>query len=148
MTPALYLKLGAIVAMVAALFAAGYHIGGLSSKTALEAQHTAQLQAVVNAMDENARQAAADHAHQQGVIDAYHATPIDPLVAGAAHRVYVYAASACGGSVPQAASVAGGAQASAPIALGPSEVERALDDYIHACSADAAQMTPMIALAP
>jgi hypothetical protein len=147
-TPLLYLKLGAIIAMAAALLATGYHIGSLSSKTALEADHAAQLQAVVNVMDENARQAAADHAHQQGVIDAYHATPIDPLVAGAAHRVYVYAASASGCGVPQAGAVAGGAQASAPVAFGPSEVERALDDYIQACSADAAQMNPMIALAP
>jgi hypothetical protein len=149
-TPLLYLKLGAIVAMVAALFATGYHIGALSSKTALEADHTAQLQAVVNAMDENARQAAADHAHMQGVIDAYDATKDipDPASVGTAHRVLIVAAAGGGCPVPEAAAVAGRAQASAPIAIGPSEVERALDDYIHACSADAAQMNPMIALAP
>lgn len=145
---AIYIELGAAALCLVIAAGAGYHFGGLSSKTALEADHVAQLEAVVKAMDENARQAAADHAHMQGVIDGYAKTPIDPIVPGAAHRVYVFAASACGGGVPEAGSVAGGVQAPAAVAIGPSPVERALDDYIRACSADAAQMNAMIQLAP
>lgn len=148
MTPLAYLKIGGIIALVAGLFGLGYHFGGLSFKTALEANHAAQLQAVVNRLDENARAAAADHAHLQGVIDAYLAKPIDPIVPGIAHRVYVFAASACGGGVPQAATLAGHVPGPTPIALGPSEVERRLDDYIRACDQDARRLTAVQALAP
>jgi hypothetical protein len=125
-----------------------YHLGGASDRAALAAQHAAQLQAVVKAMDENAREAAAAQAHLQGVIDAYHATPIDPIVPGIAHRVYVVAAGTCSGRVPEARSVAPGTQAPAALPIGPSNVERSLGDYIAACASDAAQMKAMIQLAP
>lgn len=146
----LYVKLGAAALVLAIAAGAGYHFGGLAAKTALEADHAAQLQAVVNQLDENARQAAADHLHLQGVIDHYDATKDipDPASVGTAHRVLIVAAAGGGCAVPEAGTVAGGAQAPAAIAIGPSPIERALDDYIKACSADADQMIPMVALAP
>ena len=145
-----YIKLGAAAVLLAIAAGAGYHFGGLASKTALEAQHAAQLQAVVNRLDENARQAAADHASQQKVIDAYDATKDipDPASVGTAHRVLLLAASAGGCPVPEAGTVAGGAPRPAPIAIGPSEVERRLNDYIQACGGDAKRLIATQGLAP
>lgn len=100
MTPLLYLKLGAIVVMVAALFATGYHIGGMASRSTYEADAAAQSQAIATAvLAERASAlatAAADHAteaqHAQTIIQIDAAPPIrtpvflcapgDPLRAG------------------------------------------------------------------
>src|SRR5258708_38758805 len=100
MTPLAYLKWGGIAAALLSYSWLWFHLGGLSSKTALEAQHVAQLQAVVATMENNARDAAAAHAKQQRAIDAYDApndVP-DPASVGSAHRVLLLAASA--GSCP------------------------------------------------
>jgi hypothetical protein len=145
-----YIEMGAAVALLTVSAGAGYHFGGLASKTALEAQHVAQLQAVVDAMDENARQAAADHATQQRVIDAYDATKNipDPASIGTAHRVLIVAAAGGGCPVPEAGTLAGRTADAARSAVGPSEVERRLDDYIQACGRDDKKLTAAQALAP
>jgi hypothetical protein len=145
-----YIKIGAAALLLAIAAGAGYHFGGLASKTALEADHAAQLQAVVNRLDENAREATADHAHLQRVIDRYDATKDipDPASVGTAHRVYLYAASACGGGLPEARALAGGVPGATPVTIGPSEVERRLDDYIRACGEDANLLRTVQALAP
>lgn len=145
-----YIKLDAAAVLLAILFGAGYHFGGLASKTALEAAHTAQLQAVVKAMDDNARAAATEHATQQKVIDAYDRDKDipDPASVGTAHRLLILAAAGGGCAVQQAGAVAGGAQGATPVPIGPSRVEQALDAYVRACSADAAQLTAVIQLAP
>lgn len=44
-----YAKLGGILCVVVLLFGGGYHFGGLASKTALEADHAAQLRSVATA---------------------------------------------------------------------------------------------------
>lgn len=138
---------GAVLAMI--LFSAGYHFGGLASKTALETDHAAQLQAVVDRLDENAREAAADHAKQQRVIDAYDATKDipDPASIGTAHRVLILAAAGGGCPVPETGAVAGGAPDPARVAIGPSRVEQALDAYIKACGRDVKKLTAGQALA-
>jgi hypothetical protein len=53
------LKLGGILALVAALFGSGYHFGGLASKTALEADHAAMSKAATDALLAQRSQAAA-----------------------------------------------------------------------------------------
>lgn len=145
------IEAGAVLLCTVIAFGSGYHFGGMASKTALEADRAAQLQAVVNQLDENARAATADHARLQGVIDTYDAIKDSPdlayAAAGTAHRLYIRAAGG-GCDVPETPAVASGAQAPAAVTLGPSGVERALGDYIAACSADAAQMIPMVELAP
>jgi hypothetical protein len=127
-----------------------FHVGGLAPRAALEAQHAAQLQAVVDRLDENARQAAADHLHMQGVIDHYDATKNipDPASVGTAHRLLIVAAAGGGCAVPEAGTVAGGAPDPARVTLGPSRVEQALDDYIQACGHDAKKLTAAQSLAP
>ena len=65
MTAVLYAKLGGIALAIALLFGAGYHFGGMASKTQLEAQDAAQSQATAKAvLAERASalaQAAQDH---------------------------------------------------------------------------------------
>lgn len=146
----IYVKLGAAAVLLAIAAGAGYHFGGLASKTALEAQHAAQLQAVVDRLDENARQAAADQLKQQKVIDAYDATKDipDPASVGTAHRLLIVAAAGGGCAVPEAGALAGRDPDPARIAIGPSRVEQALDDYIQACGRDTKKLIAAQALAP
>jgi hypothetical protein len=109
-TPLLYLKLGAIVAMVAALFAAGYHIGGMASRSAYEADTAAQSQAIATAVlaerASSVATAAADHA-----TEVQHAKTIIQIDATPAISAPVFV---CGpspvraGSLPGAEAKAGG----------------------------------------
>ena len=67
------------IAAIATLLAGGsFYLGGLHAnnelanyKTAVEAQHVTQLQAVVATMNQHDNAAAAQHAADQKVIDAY-----------------------------------------------------------------------------
>jgi hypothetical protein len=169
LTPYLaYLKWGAAAALLAGTAGAGFHFGGLSAddklnayKTTEEAQHVAQLQAVVSTMENNARDAAADHAKLQKVIDAYDATKDipDPASIGTAHRVLLLAASAGAASdcpVQQTGPMAGGS-ASASGGAGETAkaqsrlvtlVEADLDDYIAACGRDDKRLVLAQGLAP
>ena len=144
------IELGAAALCVTLAAAAGYHFGGLASKAALQADHVAQLQAVVNAMDENARQAAAGELKQQRVIDRYDATKDipDPASVGTARRVLIVAAAGGGCAVPETATLAGRAPDATRSTVGPSEVERRLDEYIQACGRDDKKLTAAQALAP
>jgi hypothetical protein len=167
-TPVAYLKWGGIAALTLALVAGGYHFGGLSAddklnayKTAVEAQHAAQIQAVVDAMTKHDKQAAAQHAADQKAIDRYDANKDvpDPASIGTAHRVLLIAASSpdtgdC--PVQQAGTVAG---RSADTSGGAGEAEKAksrlvslveadLDDYIAACGRDDKRLVLTQGLAP
>lgn len=146
----IYAKLGAAAVLLAIAAGAGYYFGGLASKTALAADHAAQLQAVVNRLDDNAREAAADHLHLQGVIDHYDATKDipDPASVGTAHRLLIVAAAGGGCAVPEARALAGGAPNAATIAIGPSAIERALDDVFQTCGVDSKRLIAAQALAP
>lgn len=117
-----YLKIAAAVIALGAAAAAGFHFGGLSSdaklanfKTAVEAQHAAQLKTVADAYQAQVLAAEADHIHMQGVIDELNkklSTP-DPAVAGLAQRVLDAEAAASRSTcsrVPQAGSSSAGAQ--------------------------------------
>ncbi len=143
-----YLKLGAILALAALLFGAGYRFGGMAPKTELEALRAAQAEATAKAVLAERASAAVTLAHQNAVIARYENAPPDPIVATAAHRVYVYAAAASGCSVSGAHPVAGGAPEAPRVTLGPSRVEQALGDYIAKCDADARRLAAAQALAP
>ena len=161
MTPYLtYIKLGAAALLLAIAAGAGFHFGSLSAddklnayKTAVEGQHAAQLQAVVNAMTEHDQQAAAQHAADQRVIDAYDAAKAvpDPVAIGLAHRVYLVAASASGAEcsqLPAARAVAARTQAPSAIPGGDPSIIGRIQDVIDACTADADQLNAMVKLAP
>jgi hypothetical protein len=144
------LKLGGILAMLAALFGTGYHFGGMASKTALEAQHAAQLQAAVTALDNQASQrvaAEAKLAKVQNDYDAIKDLP-DPVSVGLAQRVLYAACPAGGGDVPKAGAVASGALAAAPEPGSDPGLGGRLQAVLDACTADAKQMSAMIELAP
>ncbi len=50
MTPLLYAKIGAAALIIAVLFGSGYHLGGMASRTALEADHAAMAKATTDAL--------------------------------------------------------------------------------------------------
>jgi len=144
MNPLLYAKLGG----AALLLAAAFYLGGLASKSRYEALRAAQLSAVAAAYQNQVLAREASEAKLQRVQNAYDAIKDlpDPATVGTAHRVLIAAAGGC--DVPETRAMAGGAQTPAAQPVGPSGIERALGDYIAACSADAAQMIPMVELAP
>ncbi len=147
MTPLLYAKIGAAALIIAVLFGSGYHLGGMASRTALEADHAAMAQAATTALLEQRKQAEAESTRINKAVSDYENAPIDPIVPTVARRVFLYAnRTDC--PVPSAPAVASGTQAAAAVAIGPSSVERALGTYIAACSADASQMKAMLELAP
>jgi len=141
------LKLVLIVALLAGVFWAGWHLGGLSSKSALEGYEATQAQDTAKAVLAERASNEAELAKRDAVIKGYENAPIDPIVTTAAHRVYVYA-SAAGCPLPQAAAVAGGADAPAAVPASPGAVERALDEYIKACDSDARRLAALQALSP
>lgn len=146
----IYAKLGLAIALLCGAFWAGWSINGDRAAAAANALHAAQLQAAVTALDTQAAQrvaAEAKLAKVQGDYDAIKDIP-DPVSVGLAHRLLVATPSACSGSVSGAPAVAGGAPAAAPVPIGPSAVERALNHYIEACGADAKQLAAVIELAP
>jgi hypothetical protein len=125
----IYAELAAVLAILGVFFGAGYHFGGLSAKTALEAQHAAQLAAVVKAYQDKDAAEARDrindnlaelqHAKELADIDA--AKPrTDPVV------VYRIAATVCRGPVPS--NIAGAGSIASDPAAGRSEpVDRGRD---------------------
>lgn len=150
MTAILYAKIGGIVAAVALLFGLGYHFGGLSAKTAGEAQHAAQLSAVASAYQNQVLAREASEATLKRVQDAYDAiqsTP-DPVSAGLATRVLYHACPTGGGVVPQAGAVASRAPAAAAQPSGDPGLGERLQAVLDACTADARQMNAMLELAP
>lgn len=160
LTPYLtYIKLGAAVVALAIAAGAGFHFGGLSAddklnayKTAVEAQHVAQLQAVVNTMTEHDKQAAAQHAADQKVIDAYDLQKsLPPITAGLVERMRLIEAASCraGHSVlPGAGPVAGGADAASGVPAGDPEGDRLLQAALDAAAHDAARLNAVRQLAP
>lgn len=157
-----YLKIGGIAVLAAFLVWTGYHFGGLSAddklanyKTAVEAQHAAQLQAVANVMTQHDQQAAAQHAADQKVIDAYDEQKnLAPVTAGIVQRMRIIEAAACSAGdrvVPAGGVLASGTQdtsakpASDPVTQRLSQLTQAAFD---ACAADAKQLNAVVKLAP
>lgn len=159
MTPLQYAKLGGVLFACLLLSGGGYHLGGLAAeaklsayKTAVEAQHATQLQAVVNAMTQHDNQAAARHAADRKVIDAYDLQKDLPLAtAGIVERMrLIEAAAPCasGPQLPAAGSVAGRAQAAGGIPRCDPEGDRLLQLALDAADRDAARLNAAVKLAP
>lgn len=151
MTPyLLWIKLGAALALVAGIFGAGYHFGGLSSKAALEREHAAQLRTVATAYQTQLAALKANTAKQQVIIDEYDKSreTIDPIAVGIGHRVLKYALGTCGNTLPQTDPLAGRAQDAPGSANRAQEFERLFDDLAQAVGRDAAKQNALIQLAP
>ena len=155
-----YITLAAKIGAAALLLWIGWHFGGLSKddelnkyKTAVEAQHAAQLQIVANVMTQHDQQAAAERAAQQKVIDAYDAEKnLAPITTGIVQRMrIVEAAAACSAGnsvVPKAGPMASGAQGTGGVPGGLSEGERLLQGALDAASRDASRLNAAVKLAP
>lgn len=154
-----YLKIGGIAALAALLVWAGWHFGGLSKddelnryKTAVEAQHAAQLQTVANVMTQHDQQAAAERAAQQKVIDAYDQEKnLAPITTGIVERMRLVEAAACSAGnrvVPPGGPVAGGAQSAGGISRSDAEGDRLLQAALDAADRDADRLNAVVKLAP
>lgn len=152
-----YAKLGIAAAIVTAIAAAGFHFGALSSakdlavyKTNVEAQHAAQLKTVVDTLEDQLKQAAATHAADQKVVDAYDALKdLPPPHAGLVERMRLVEAaaySAVGSQVPAAGSDPGGTHPATGIPSGDSEGRRLLQGALDAGDHDATRYEALIAL--
>lgn len=150
-----YLKMAGLAAGLLALLGSyvfAYHLGGASTRADAEAAHAAQLGAVVAELERQRNAALSESARRKGIIDAYDkAKDIpSPAVAGLAHRLYLYTASAGCGSVPGIGAVAGGAAppaASAGSAGSAEQLSRLTQAVFDATDADSAQMNAMIQVA-
>jgi hypothetical protein len=141
-----------VYAVIAALLlglGVGWYFGGLHGKAQLEALQASEFKALADAYQAQVlakQQSEAKLATVENAYDAIKDTP-DPATLGTARRVLLIAArDSC--PLPGAATVAGGTENPAPLAIGPSAVERALDAYVQACSEDAKQLAAVIQLAP
>lgn len=154
-----YLKLVGIAAAVALLLAIGWHFGGLSSakdlaayRTAVEAQHAVQLQAVVDTMTQHDKQAAAQHAADQKVIDAYDLqSKLPPITAGFVQRMRLIEAAACSAGdrvLPSPGSLAGGADAAGGIPGGDAEGDRLLQVALDKAAGDSLRLNAVVKFAP
>jgi hypothetical protein len=157
-----YVKIGAVVLVLGAAAAAGFHFGGLSAddklanyKTEVQAQNAANLKTVADTLNAQIKDGAIRRAAMQVIIDAYDLDKAKPpITAGLAGELRDAArAASCPASshVSQAGSVAGGTQgATAKPGSGPSaeRLSGLVQDVFDTSDADAKQMIAMIKLAP
>ncbi len=142
-----YLKVGALAALLAAIFMAGWHLGGDSARTALASLQAAQAEDTAKAVLAERASAAAESARLQAILKRYDDAPIDPIALHVGDRVLEYARVAqC--PVPKAGADPRGAASAAPVAFGASQVGRALDALTEACAQDAAELTALQAAWP
>jgi hypothetical protein len=145
----IYEKIGIAIAVIALLFFAGYHVGGLAAHNQLETVQAKQLSAVTTVLEQQRDQALAESKARQGIIDAYETTKdvLDPINVGVGHRMYVYASGTGCSSVSGTATMAGGTPAPAAKPASNQSVDRLSElsqSIIDACTADAHQMNAMI----
>lgn len=147
-----YLKYGGIAAVVVLICGTFYHLGGNASRAVSEAAHAAQLAAVVKTLETQRDAALTESNRRQGIIDAYdkaQSVP-DPVVAGLAHRVYLYTTGPGCRVVPSTAALASGTPAPASVAPGDAIAQRLSEltqATFDAADADAEQMRAMIQFA-
>jgi hypothetical protein len=158
-TPLAYGKIGAALALIAACLSAGYHFGRLSAdnqlnayKSAVEAQHVVQLNAVVATMTEHDTEALAQHTADQRIVDAYDLQKtLPPVTAGFVTRLRVVETTACSAGarvVSGAGPVASGIDSSSAISRSDAEGDRLLQAALDAADRDAEQLNAVIHLAP
>lgn len=139
----LYIKLGAVVALLAAIFGLGWHLGSLGPTAALATYTLAQTKVVADAVIQERAAAQVESDRLRKVIDTYEKASLTPVDPGIGHSVYKYALSQCPVSRPS--SPPSGAIPASPK---PSGFEDALDAYINACARDALRLNALQAAWP
>lgn len=138
----IYAKLGALIAAIALIFWAGWHLGSSNAKTALAGFKAAQAENTAKAVLAERASAAAELARVNTILKGYEDAPINPIDAGLAHRVYVYAHTAdCAVPTAGANTPAAGSTSPQP-SRDPSFVGLA-QRVIDACAQDAAELTAL-----
>lgn len=142
-----YIKIGAFVALLAAVAAVAYHFGGMSAETALADFREAQSANTAKAVLAERASAAAELARVNAILKGYQDAPIDPIALSVGSRVLEYArVAAC--PVPAAGINPGATPSPSPVPISSSEVGQALTDLAVACSQDAEQLNALIAAWP
>jgi hypothetical protein len=156
----IYVKLAIGLGLLAAVAIAFFHFGTLSSerdlatyKTAVEAQHATQVQAVADAYYKQLTAAAAAAVSQQGVIDDLNEKLKNSgsSAAGLAQRVLddqAAAVSANCGPVPKAGTMAAGNAPAPGVPRSDPEAVRLLQSTFDAGTRDADRLRAAQALAP
>lgn len=144
----IYLKVGAAALLLILVGGTGYRLGGSSARADAARDRAVQLQAVASAYQNQTIALEAAQAKLKTVQDAYDAIKDlpDPATVGAARRVLLVAARAGGCDLPTAASPTPGIAPPTALPGSAQRLERALDDYVQACSADARQLNALIQL--
>jgi hypothetical protein len=141
------LKLGAIGALLAALFLWGYHLGGLASKSALEGFEASQAANTAKAV--LAERAAGDKelARVNAIVKGYEDAQLSPIDDRIAERVLERACPAVG-PVPTAGPHPSGASGPSQEPRSDPEAQRLLQAVFDACEADARELTALQAAWP
>jgi hypothetical protein len=134
-----YLKYGAIAALVLALFGGGFYLGGLKSKAALEGFEAAQTENTAKAVLAERASAAVEQTRVATKLKEFEDAPIDPIVPGIAHRVFLAARpTSCPLSSPS--PVASGATTPSGVSSSDREVELATQNAFDAGARDAQRL--------
>lgn len=142
-----YVKIGAVLALLGAVAAGGYHFGGMASKTALEGFQAEQSANTAKAVLAERAAGAAELARVNAILKGYQDASIDPIALSVGSRVLEYARVAdC--PVPGAGGHPSGTPSASPVTSSASEVGQALTDLAVACSQDAAELTALQAAWP
>lgn len=159
MTWLTWLKWGGMAAAIGAYSFLWFHLGGASSetnlanyKTDVEGQHVAQLQAVLDTMGQHDQQAAAQHAADRKVIDAYDLEKaLPPATAGLVERMRIVEGASCGasgGQLPGNRPLAGGVDPARGVPGSDPEADRLLQAAFDAGTRDALRLNAVTKLAP
>jgi hypothetical protein len=148
LTPYLvYIKVGAVVTLLAVVAGAGYHFGGMASKTKLEGFQQAQSANTAKAVLAERASAAVELARVNAILKEYQDAPIDPATVSLGSRVLEYARVAecpvSSASPHPAGIVSTAAQSSG---LGP--IEQATQAVFDACAADAKELAALQSVWP
>lgn len=138
----LYIKIGAAVALLAAVFGLGWHLGSMGPKVALAELQMAQAAAVAEAVVAEQAKSKAETERLNKVLATYEQASLTPIpdVAG---RLYKYV-QASGCTLPSTPTHPGGTLSPRPIPSSLEPATEALDGYIQACSRDALRLNALI----
>lgn len=138
---------GIKLALIAAALLLAYHLGGDSARTALEGFQAAQAENTAKAVLAERASGAAELARVNAILKGYQDAPIDPIVPGIAHRVFLYA-SAASCAVSSTPSAPGGVVTSRPVPASDSGLEQATQAVFDACERDALRLNALQAAWP
>lgn len=153
-----YIKIGAAIALLGAVAAAGFHFGGLSAddklanyKTEVQSQYATNLKTVADTLNKQIQDGITARAALQKVVDQYELEKsLPPATAGVVERLRLIESASCaaGRDLPKAGTLAGGPQAASGIPASLPELDRLHQAAFDAADRDAKRLNTVVKLAP